>query len=290
MILIVGASSSIGKAVIPMLTNAGYKLRLTSRDPQKLSEFDTETVQVDLLDEASMERACEGVDTVFASVASLFGRGRNASKHVDFEGQCRLIDIAKRQGVKHFVYMSTLEATHDNPVAFFRYKAQTEDYLRASGMTYTVLRASAFFEPHATLIGDGVLKGGSALIMGRGDNPRNFVSNEDVAHFAFIALTDPKAHNQTIEIGGLENFTSKQVADIYACAAGVKLKTRIIPRVVPRIMSRLMKPFHPGLSDVMDAVLDADTRNKTFDPSSTLAQYPVKLTRLEDWVKKQAMA
>ncbi len=290
MILIVGASSSIGQAVIPLLVNAGYALRLASRTPEKLAPFagkNVEIVQADLLDEASIRRACTGVRTVFASVASLFGRGKNAARYVDLEGQCRLIDIAKVQGVEHFVYMSTLEATHDNPVSFFRYKAQTEDYLRASRLTYTVLRASAFFEPHATLIGEGVLKGRSAWIMGRGDNLRNFVVNEDVAHLAFMALTKPQAHNQTISIGGPENLSSKQVAEIYARAAGVQLKTQTIPRFVPRAMSRLMKPFHPGLADVMGAIIDADTRNKTFDPSSTLAQYPIPLTRLEDWVRAQ---
>ncbi|MEO0562430.1 MAG: NmrA family NAD(P)-binding protein [Chloroflexota bacterium] len=290
MILVIGATSTIGQAVIPMLQEAGHSLRLTSRTPEKLDDFagkDVEVMQADLLDEASIRRACNGVDVVFASVASMLGRGKNASQHVDLDGQCRLIDIAVEAGVKHFVYMSTHEATHDNPVAFFRYKAQTEDYLRESGLTYTILRASAFFEPHATLIGEDVLKGGSAMIMGRGDNPRNFVANCDVARFAFIALTDPRAYNQTIEIGGPENLTSKQVAEIYARAAGVDLKIRSIPRAVPRVMSPVVKLFHPGIANVMDAIVDSDTRDKSFDPSETLAEYPVPLTKLEDWVRSQ---
>jgi uncharacterized protein YbjT (DUF2867 family) len=291
MIVIIGATSTIGKATIPLLQAAGHSLRLTSRQPEKLNEYagsGVEVMPVDLLDEASMRRACAGATTVFATIASMMGRGKYASRHVDYEGQCRLIDIARESGVNHFVYMSTLEATLDNPVAFFRYKAMTEAYLKKSGMSYTILRASAFFEPHATLIGGDVLKGGKAMIMGNGDNPRNFVSNEDVAQFAFIAITDMKARNQVIDIGGLENLTNKEVAALYAKVVGVPLKQRFMPRVVVRVMGALMRPFHPGLSDIMGAVLDADTRSKTFDVRPTLQKYPVKMTRLEDWVRAQA--
>jgi uncharacterized protein YbjT (DUF2867 family) len=291
MILIIGATSSIGQAAIPLLREAGYSLRLTSRHPEKLQPFagdGVELMQVDLLDTASLQRACKGVDQILLTAHSMLGRGKNAASQVDDAGHRAVIDIAKQQGVKHLVYMSVQEATHDNPVPFFRYKAKIEDYIRASGLSYTILRASAFFEPHATLIGNSVLKGGKAMIMGRGDNKRNFIANSDAARYAVIALTNPAARNQTINIGGLDNLTSKEVAAIYARAMGVELKMQVIPRFVPRIMTRLMKPFHPGMSDVMAAVVDSDTRSKAFDPSATLQQYPVTLTRLEDWVKGQA--
>jgi len=293
MILIFGATSTIGQATIPLLLEAGHQLRLTSRTPEKLEAFagdNVEIIQADLLDEASIQQACSGVDMVLASVASLFGYGKNASKHVDYTGHLRLIDIAREAGVKHFVYMSTQEATHDNPVSFFRNKAKVEDYLRVSGMSFTILRASAFFSPHVEMIGEGVLKGGKAFIMGRGENPRNFIANCDVAKFAFIALTDPTARNKTIDIGGPENLTSQQVAEVYARVAGVELKSQRVPRFVPRLMATLMKPFYTGLSDVMAAVVDSDTRPKDFDMSTTLKDYPVELTRLEDWIAVQAQS
>lgn len=290
MIVIFGATSTIGKASIPLLLESGQELRLVSRAPEKLEEFAGKGIEIvygDLLDEASVRRACEGANTVFASVASLFGYGKNASHHIDYRGQCKLIDIAKETGIQHFVYMSSQEATLDNPASFFRNKAMTEDYLRASGLSYTILRASAFFVPHVELIGKPVLEGGKAMIMGNGDNPRNFVANCDVAKFAVIALTDPTARNKTINIGGLENLTSKEVAEIYARIAGVELKSQIIPRFMLRIMSKVMQPFHNGLSDVMKAVIDSDTNPKTFDMSDTLQHYPVQMTRLEDWLSAQ---
>lgn len=290
MIVIFGASSTIGRATIPLLRAKGLRLRLVSRTPETLAEFageGVEIVQADLLDADSVQRAVAGAEMVFASVASLLGRGKNAAKHVDYAGQCALIDSARAAGVQHFVYMSAQEATHDNPVAFFRYKAQTEDYLRESGLSYTILRPSAFFSPHVELIGEDVLKGGKAMIMGVGQTPRNFVANEDVAQFAAIALTDPRAKNQTIEIGGLDNLTATQVAEIYARAVGVEPKQRHIPRALLQVMATLTRPFHIGISDLLRAIIDSDTRSKAFDVAPTLAEYPVELTRLEDWVEAQ---
>jgi len=84
MVLIIGATSTIGQATIPLLLEAGHQLRLTSRTPEKLKAFagnNVEIIQADLLNEASIRQACNDVDMVFASVASLFGYGKNASKH-----------------------------------------------------------------------------------------------------------------------------------------------------------------------------------------------------------------
>jgi uncharacterized protein YbjT (DUF2867 family) len=81
MILIFGATSTIGQATIPLLLEAGHQLLLTSRTPEKLEAFagdNVEIIQADLLDEASIQQACSGVDMVLASVASLFGYGKNA--------------------------------------------------------------------------------------------------------------------------------------------------------------------------------------------------------------------
>lgn len=290
MILIVGATSSIGKATLPLLKAADCRLRLASRMPEKLAEFTedgVEIVQMDLLDEDSMRRALDGVVMVLSSVASFLGRGRYAAKHVDLAGQSKLIDLAAEAGVQHFVYISAQEATHDNPVPFFRYKARTEEHLRQSGLSYTILRPSAFFEPHLDIIGGKVLTGGKAMIMGDGNNPHNFIAQADVAQYALIALTDPRLRNQCLDIGGPDNYTSRQVAEIYAEAAGVELKVRQMPRFMLKAMATLFRPVHGGMSDLMLAILDSDSRSKAFDMQPITEQFLIQPTRLVDWVKAQ---
>jgi uncharacterized protein YbjT (DUF2867 family) len=260
MIWIIGASSTVGRETIPLLREADYQLRLSSRNPEKLQAFRgerVEIVQADLLDKASLQRACNGVEKILASTHSLLGRGKNASKHVDVIGNKNLIDVACEQGVAHFVFISILGANLEHPIEFFRNKARTEAYLKQSGLSYTILRPAAFFVPHTILRPraffepeaelKAFLEGSPARIMGSGENPRNFVANADVAKFASIALTEPKAVNQIIEIGGPENLTAREVAAIYARVTGHDCRIRTLPLLVPRLMHILLKPFRPGL-------------------------------------------
>ncbi|MBE2268538.1 MAG: SDR family oxidoreductase [Anaerolinea sp.] len=300
MILIIGASSTVGKAIIPLLLEAGHTLRLSSRDPGKLKTYQTAgvgIVQADLLEKASIERACQGVDQVLMCSHSIIGRGKNASKFVDLDGGRLLIDVARKQGVSHFVYLSALGASTSHSSTFFRHKAQVEAYLKQSGLSYTILRPSAFFLPHTVLHSQAFsqpqlalqefLAGSKATFFGRGETPHNYVANEDVARFAFIALTDPQAVNQTIEIGGLENLTVREVAEIYSRATGIPKTLNAMPLLIPGLMHLALKPFHPGLSDAMGIAVENDRVPSPFDMTATLKQYPVALTRLEDWVYAQ---
>lgn len=298
MFLIVGASSSVGRAAIPMLREAGYPLRLTSRDPSKLASFagpHVETMYADLTDRISLSKASKGIEKVLLMAHSLLGRGRYATRQVDESGVCDLIDIAREHKVSHFVMISILGASPNASSAFFRAKARAEACLMQSGLSYTILRPSAFFLPHTVLHPQAFfnperalkefMAGDKATFFGKGENPRNFVANEDVARFAVIALTDPSAVNQVIEIGGPQNLTAKQVAGIYSRVTGHEHRINSTPLMIPRLMHLLMKPFHPGLSDAMRLAIDADTKPETFDGMPGSIRYHVPLTPLEDWIR-----
>jgi hypothetical protein len=92
---------------------------------------------------------------------------------------------------------------------------------------------------------------------------------------------------QIVAIGGPENWTKNQVAALYAKLAGRPVRITHVPLNVLRVMSPLLKPFHQGLSQLMTFSILMDTGDMTFDPSTTLRQYPVPLTRLEDWVRQR---
>lgn len=52
-------------------------------------------------------------------------------------------------------------------------------------------------------------------------------------------------------------------------------------------MVRLLRPLHPGLSQIMQSSIYADTQDCTFDPSPMLAAYPVNLTRMANWAAQR---
>jgi uncharacterized protein YbjT (DUF2867 family) len=289
MILIVGATGYLGNATARRLLATGESVRAMTRTPakaQNLQELGAEVVQGDLRDEASLRRACQGADRVLVAAHSLMGRGKESSKFVDDIGHKQLIDAAKKAGVQHFVYTSALYASPDSPVLFSRIKAGVEKYLKYSGLSYTVLKPTAFMEWHAhNFIGKPILEEGKVTLLGPGENPLNFVAADDVARFAVIALTDPKAVGQTIEIGGFDNCTRKEVVALYEKYCDRQAKVSHMPLAMLRVLSPLIKPFNAGLSQIFDFSVWNETADFTFDPRTTLKQYPMELTRLEDFVQ-----
>ena len=195
-ILIVGATGVLGKETTRQLLAAGHKVRAMTRDLQRgavLSEMGAEVVQGDLIDAASLQKACQGVDAVLAAAHQLMGTGKYASEAVDDAGHRSLIDAAKAAGVKHFVYTSAQNASVNHPTDFYRTKAKVEAYLKASGLSYTILRPPPFMEWHVhNLLGASILTTGKTTIYGAGNNPINFVAGSDVARFAVLGLTDPR--------------------------------------------------------------------------------------------------
>ncbi|MDQ3004783.1 MAG: SDR family oxidoreductase [Chloroflexota bacterium] len=292
MILIVGVTGVLGREAARQLLAAGHKVRGLARNPASaadIKQLGAEIVKGDLIDRASLINACKGVDAVLTAAHSLLGTGKYKSEAVDNEGHRVLIDAAKAAGVKHFVYLSAKDASPSHPTDFFRTKSKMEAYLKASGLSYTILRPSAFMEHHVhNLLGATILTTGKTTIYGAGNNPNNFIAGKDIARFAVLALTDARLKNRSIDVGGPDNVTKNQVAEMYGRFSGKKPKVAHVPTGVMNVMGPILRPIQPVLSRLMSFSAWADTDNISFDPTAMLKEFPMTLTRVEDFIRAQA--
>ncbi len=290
MYLIVGATSRLGSRVARRLLADGKPVRAMTRTPlsepaAELKKLGAEVVQGDLREPGSLPRACAGIEKLLDAAHGFPGTKDNNPLTVDDAGNRALIDAARAAGVKHFVFTSILGARPDHTIDMFRIKYQIEDCVRSSGMSYTILRPSAFMEFWAALVGDPIVKTGKATIFGRGNNPINFVSADDVARLALLALDDPRARNQILEIGGPDNLTMNQVAALFERIAGHPAKINHVPLPMMRLMALAMRPFNPNMSRQVAAGVDMDTADMSFDPAPLLRQFPLQLTKLEEYAR-----
>lgn len=290
-ILLVGGSGTLGKPTAQLLVNAGYPLRLMTRYPEKVGNFrspEMEIVKGDLIDPDSLKIACEGMDLVIAMAHSLLGVGKYRSAKVDVKGHKSLIDIAKSAGVKSFVYISVVGADANQTIDFWRNKFEVEQYLQKSGLNFINIRSTAFMETHIhELMGKGILKNGKAMIMGKGNNPLNFVSVVDVAQIILKSLEQPEALNSIIEIGGPDNLSRNEIVSLYEKYSGKQVKCTYLSIGFLNIMSKLFKPFHQGISRVMALGEVLDQTDQTFDPTRTLQRFPIKLTTIDHFIQQQ---
>ena len=285
MILIVGASGRLGGIVARRLLADGQAVRAMSRAPEKLAALSgagAEVVVGDLRDPDSLRRACHGADAILSAAHAFDGKGANSPRTVDDQGARQLIEAARDEGVSQFVLMSIQGVRADHPVGLFRAKFRAEQALKASGLSATILRPSAFMELWLSIVAEPMLKQGKALIFGRGENPINFVSVEDVARFALIGLRDPQARGLTIEVGSPENRSLTQMVSLIERVTGKNVARQHIPLPALRVMSVLARPFNPAFARQERAAAYMYTHDMTFDPTATLRLYPVAPRSIEE--------
>jgi uncharacterized protein YbjT (DUF2867 family) len=292
MILVVGATGLLGRETSLRLLSLGEPVRALTRRPAQAADLagaGAELVAGDLLDPASLARACQGVDRVFAAAHGLLGRGQYRSEAVDDAGHRSLVDAARAAGVRRFVYTSVFRAAANHPVDFWRTKHRVERHLEASGMEWTMLRPTAFMEVHAQqLIGRPILGKGRVSILGRGTKPRNFVAVRDVVHFATMALVTDRLLGRRLDIGGPDNVSSIHVAGLYGELAGVRPRLSHLSPRMTAILGRVLQPVHPGIARVMRmSSLPDDAFDECFDPAALRAEFPLELTSLRDFVVEQ---
>jgi NADH dehydrogenase len=286
-ILVAGATGTLGPEVVRLLLARGLDLRVLGRRPDRVSFAPgVEVARGDVGDPDSLRAAVHGASVIVSAVSGFSGRHGGSAASVDRDGNINLIRAARDAGVEHFVMLSVRDAGRGHPMELMRMKFAAEQELRHSGISWTILRPSLFMENWADLVGRPLLTEGRTTIFGRGQNPVNFVSAHDVARFVELAVVDPSMRGRQVDIGGPENLTFREFVDAFQPPQR-QGQVRHIPRPVMRAMGRLMPRFKPVLASHARAGVVMDTLDMSFDASPTRSLYPaIPVTTLAEVVQR----
>jgi len=159
-------------------------------------------------------------------------------------------------------------AAPNHPIELFRAKYAAETHLRASGTPWTIVRAAAFAELWAELVGRGI-------VFGRGDNPINFVSVVDVAAALEHAVVDPTVRGTMIEIAGAENLTLNEFAALLQRVRSKPQAVHHVPRWLLRAAATVARPARAAVAmDMIDMTYerDASSVGTSVAPPTPLAE------------------
>lgn len=294
MILVVGATGIVGGMVTRRLLEQGKEVRILVRHnspsdymaqqglatpARDLVAAGAQPMSGDLGDEQALRQALQGVQTVIATANSAMRGGDDNVQSVDRDGNRRLVDAAAAAGVDHFIFVSALGAALDSPSDFLRAKAETERRLCESGMAYTILAPTAFFESWpAMVVGLPAAQGLPVTLVGEGRRLHSFISNQDVAAFVVAAVDNPDARNQYVPLGGPQPLSWRDVVDAYSQVAGRELPVNWVQPGDPV----------PGLPDPMAALLTAmEFYDSAVSMEDAAAAYGVSLTPLHEFARRQ---
>ncbi|MDP8967750.1 MAG: NAD(P)H-binding protein [Actinomycetota bacterium] len=264
MLLLTGATGSVGRALLRRLTASRDPVRCLVRDPRGLGS-DRVRVQIalgDLADPPSFRNAMRGVRTVVHLAAAIRDQPAGSIEELNGIATWRMVRAAERAGVQHFVFMSSLGAARHDRTRFLRAKALAEGAVLASDVRHTVFAPSMIYAPgdmFMTLLERIALLLPVMPVSGRGQALYQPIWAEDVADCVMAALSGrPGAlgsanGHERFELAGPQTLSHEQIVELVLRAAGrprpiVNVPTPLVSRGL-RVVEALMKSRSPATWD-----------------------------------------
>jgi len=259
MILVTGATGHLGSAVVSHLqkNTAADNIVAFARDENKANHLKEKGVEVRIGtydDISSIDLAVQGIEKLLL----ISGNGPTR-----LQQHKNVIDAAKKAGIKHIVFTSIalrdMKASALRPLMEDLYQA--EDYIKESGLTYTVLRNTLYTGATPLFGGEKIIQTGINLPTGNGKVP--FALRRELGEAAANALLQTGHENKTYELTAGDLYSYEDVAD---ALSALTRKTVTYTDADPVTFPARLKEF--GLPEIVVLLVtsfSADVKNHQFE-------------------------
>ncbi len=200
-------------------------------------------------DVRGLRAAMHGVQVIYHLAGGEGEGGRANLQAVDIDGTRALCEAAVDARIQRIFYISHLGADRAAGFPVLKAKGIAEEYIRKSGVSYTILRGSLLYGP-----GDEFTTGLAMLLAAapgflplpaKGETQLQPLWVEDLVTCLTWALEQPELVNQTYDIGGAENISLQQMAVAVMAATGMKRLLVHWPMQTLRAMTIIMESIFP---------------------------------------------
>ena len=290
LVLTYGSNGSQGEPVAHKLLEAGHAVRAVVRHPERASALQAqgaEVVKGDLSDLESLKAASAGVDAVF--LMNPFSAGGNP-----FELMGNALTAAKEGGAKLLVFNASGHPPKSpTGIAMLDFRIQLEDFIASSDIPNIILRPGVYME---NFLGPWCLPSirerNAVAYPHRSAMRVSWIASDDLGALAVAALGRPQLAGQRFTLGGPEALDGSAIARAFS--AGLEREISydgITPDAFGDTMAQIMGPEAGAGIRIAYGYTNAQPIDAmSVDMTSVLEQLPVKLTRLEDWVRSRRAA
>ncbi|EMD33058.1 hypothetical protein CERSUDRAFT_118132 [Gelatoporia subvermispora B] len=227
--VLTGATGGLGSQVLKYLlqlvpaSDIAVSLHNPSGLSQEILSTGIEVRQGDFADPASLDRAFAGAEKLLIVSYPSIAHELRVQMHTN------AIDAAKRCGVKHLYYTS-LAFAGDSVAAVMQAHLDTERYLQASGLTYTILREGIYSESFPLYLGFFDPAGGAHEVrVPHSDGGVAWVSRPDLGEGTARIMASGAHANETLLLSGARARTLAQLAATVSALVGRTLALRVVP-------------------------------------------------------------
>lgn len=271
MILVTGGTGTVGREVVKELGAAGARFRMLVGSRDK-APSGVEAIIGDLGQPATLRDALAGVDTLFLLTnvtPDLAGIHKGA------------VDAAKAAGVRRVVRLTVPDPEKNAPIAFARWHAEADDYVRASGLAWTLV-CPAYFSQNF-LRSAGTIRSRGVFFGAMKDGLAAFVDARDVAAVVAGVLTEGGHDGASLLVTGPALHTQSEGAAVigkeigepvkYVDLAPEQLEAGVISAGVPAWMAKDAVAMHVAFSKGIGAHLSPVVREITGRPPRAFEEF-----------------
>lgn len=200
-VLLLGATGSIGQALARALIEAGHDVTAIVRKAAHLPQG-VQCRVGDVSQDGAVAKVIgdQKFDAVMSCLASRTGAPLDAWA-IDHRANSLALQAARAAGIGQFILLSAI-CVQKPRLDFQRAKLAFEAELQASGLTYSIIRPTAFFKSLSGQVAR-VAAGKPFMVFGKGRlTACKPISDSDLARFMLACLTDPALQNRILPIGG----------------------------------------------------------------------------------------
>jgi uncharacterized protein YbjT (DUF2867 family) len=285
--LVTGVTGYIGGRLVPELLNRGYRVRVLSRDTDRLQGRpwidEVELVQADVLEPETLPAALQDIDVAYYLIHSMSGKGSSEFHNRDIQAAQNFRKTANQQNVGRIIYLGGLGDPDDQLSEHLASRQKTGSILRESEVSVTEFRA-------AIVVGSG----SKSFEMVRYLTERvpmmicpswvyskvQPIAIRNVLQYLVSAIRKPETRDKIIEIGGSSVITYADMMKIYADVNALKRILIPVPVLSPTLSSHwvhwmtpipasLARPLIEGLKN--DVIVQSDKAQKLFPEISPLS-------------------
>ncbi|KJG26773.1 hypothetical protein UB37_00570 [Photobacterium iliopiscarium] len=206
MILITGATGNLGQLVIKELLNNKAEFVAGVRNINKYNGHHCNLEYIDYDNLSVMKNAFKNIDTI------IFISGNAETEH-RIQQHRNLIDAAKQENIKHIIYLSFITVTDPHSkFSFTRQHIDTESYLKASGISHTIVRSCWYMENIKTEIINAL--DNQVFIDNSNTGKISFISRQDVAKGLAQIAINVNLQDRIYTFTGSAAYSMQNIVDL----------------------------------------------------------------------------